>query len=63
MQDKIHVNDKWDVTPALRYSHYNSFSGTRQAKRDSSGKIVKMVPAMSFMLILNIVEMSAHLLL
>ncbi|MFQ8790737.1 TonB-dependent receptor [Dialister invisus] len=35
MQDKIHVNDKWDVTPALRYSHYNSFSGTRQAKRDS----------------------------
>ena len=41
VQDKIHVNDKWDVTPALRYSHYNSFSGTRQAKRDSSGKIVK----------------------
>ena len=41
VQDKIHVNDKWDVTPALRYSHYNSFSGTHQAKRDPSGKIIK----------------------
>ena len=26
VQDKIHVNDKWDFTPALRYSHYKSFN-------------------------------------
>ena len=29
LQDKIHISDKWDLTPALRYSHYNDFtSGT-----------------------------------
>ena len=26
IQDKIHINDKWDVTPALRYSHYSSYT-------------------------------------
>lgn len=25
IQDKIHVTDKWDITPALRYSKYSSF--------------------------------------
>ena len=28
VQDKIHVSDKWDITPALRYSHYSSFENT-----------------------------------
>ena len=28
IQDKIHVSDKWDITPAVRYSHYKSFSST-----------------------------------
>ena len=26
IQDKIHASDKWDITPALRYSHYKSFN-------------------------------------
>lgn len=26
IQDKIHVNDKWDITPSLRYVNYSSFS-------------------------------------
>lgn len=27
IQDKIHITDKWDFTPALRYSHYKDFTG------------------------------------
>ena len=26
VQDKIHLSDKWDLTPAIRYSHYSTFS-------------------------------------
>ena len=26
IQDKIHITDKWDLTPAVRYSHYSTFS-------------------------------------
>ncbi|WP_455266902.1 TonB-dependent receptor [Phascolarctobacterium sp.] len=25
IQDKIHINNKWDLTPALRYSRYSTF--------------------------------------
>ena len=25
LQDKIHINDKWDLTPALRYTKYSAF--------------------------------------
>lgn len=37
VQDKIHISDKWDITPAVRYSKYDSFettnsSGTTQGK-------------------------------
>lgn len=28
IQDKIHVSDKWDLTPSIRYAHYSSFSGS-----------------------------------
>ncbi|WP_295162992.1 TonB-dependent receptor domain-containing protein [Selenomonas sp. F0473] len=31
VQDKIHVTDKWDLTPALRYAHYSSFENTNVA--------------------------------
>ena len=27
VQDKIHINDHWDLTPALRFSHYSDFVG------------------------------------
>lgn len=38
IQDKIHINDKWDVTPALRYSHYSSFTSN---VKDRKGSLVK----------------------
>ena len=28
IQDKIHINDKWDITPAVRYSKYKTFNNT-----------------------------------
>lgn len=33
IQDKIHINDKWDITPAIRYSKYSSFETTNAAGR------------------------------
>jgi len=27
VQDKIHVSDKWDITPSIRYSHYSDYIG------------------------------------
>lgn len=27
VQDKIHVSDKWDITPSIRYSHYSDYTG------------------------------------
>lgn len=41
VQDKIHISDKWDLTPAIRYSKYSSFettnsSGTIQGKGDTN---------------------------
>ena len=26
VQDKIHISDKWELTPALRYSHYKGIT-------------------------------------
>ena len=41
VQDKIHISDKWDLTPAVRYSRYSSFdttnsSGTTQGKGETN---------------------------
>lgn len=36
VQDKIHVSDKWDLTPALRYAKYSSFETT-----DAKGSTVQ----------------------
>ena len=40
VQDKIHISDKWDITPAIRYAKYSSFDktdakGTIQGKGDT----------------------------
>lgn len=40
VQDKIHVSDKWDITPAIRYSKYSSYDttssdGTKQGSGDT----------------------------
>ncbi len=41
VQDKIHLSDKWDITPALRYAKYSAFettnsNGTTQGKGDTN---------------------------
>ncbi len=41
VQDKIHLSDKWDITPAIRYAKYSAFettnsSGTTQGKGDTN---------------------------
>lgn len=37
IQDKIHVTDKWDITPAVRYSHYSTIDTTNDAGTVSAG--------------------------
>lgn len=37
VQDKIHVTDKWDITPSIRYSHYSNFT-TNLKNRDGTIK-------------------------
>ena len=41
VQDKIHVTDKWDVTPALRYSRYSGIGGVKRVLKDKNGKVIK----------------------
>ena len=36
VQDKVHINDKWDLTPAIRYSHYGTFDNTSEDGSASS---------------------------
>ncbi len=36
IQDKIHISDKWDLTPALRYSNYSTFDTTNDAGTTST---------------------------
>lgn len=41
VQDKIHLSDKWDITPAIRYAKYSAFetsnsAGTTQGKGDTN---------------------------
>ena len=40
IQDKIHVNDKWDITPSLRFAHYSSWSSnnTSTSYKNTVGK-------------------------
>lgn len=40
IQDKVHVNDKWDITPAIRYSHYSSFSSTNTYEDQNWNRVV-----------------------
>ena len=57
LQDKIHISDKWDITPSIRYAKYSSFettndNGTSQGKGDThlitpviNTNICLMIPA------------------
>lgn len=42
LQDKIHISDKWDLTPNVRYAYYSSYSGsgTKPSKDWWSGQLV-----------------------
>ena len=33
IQDKIHLSDKWDITPSLRYAKYSAFETTNDWKK------------------------------
>lgn len=37
VQDKIHITDKWDFTPALRYAKYSSFEHSSDANKQGVG--------------------------
>lgn len=37
IQDKIHITDKWDLTPSLRYVKYSSFEDSNTGKVQGSG--------------------------
>ena len=48
VQDKIHITDKWDITPALRYSHYSSFDTTNaDGKTQGKGNSTSWTPALN----------------
>lgn len=38
IQDKIHVSDKWDITPSVRYSKYDAFETTNDKGQTTQGK-------------------------
>ncbi len=46
MQDKIHVSDKWDLTPSLRYAHYSSFTGSGTGSAEGKGSTHLLTPAL-----------------
>lgn len=49
LQDKIHITDKWDLTPALRYAHYSEFTGKKSDKsfEQIGGSSVTWTPSLS----------------
>ena len=46
LQDKIHVSDKWDLTPSLRYVHYSSFSGNGSGDAQGKGSSHLLTPSL-----------------
>lgn len=36
LQDKIHVTDRWEITPSLRYSYYSDFAQVSKAGESSN---------------------------
>lgn len=49
LQDKIHVTDKWDVTPSVRFSKYDSFSTTNAdgTVTNNGGSVHSVTPSLS----------------
>ena len=46
IQDKIHLSDKWDLTPSLRYAHYSSFTGSGTGSAEGKGSTHLLTPAL-----------------
>ena len=38
VQDKIHISNKWDITPSVRYSKYDAFENTNDKGQTTQGK-------------------------
>ncbi len=49
LQDKIHLSEKWDITPALRYSNYSTFNRTNDAgvETEGDGSTVTITPTIN----------------
>ena len=47
IQDKIHVSDKWDITPAVRYNYYKAFSITDGSAGDGKGSSHQLTPTIN----------------
>lgn len=47
IQDKIHIGDKWDITPAVRYNHYKAFSISDGSKGDGKGSSHQLTPTVN----------------
>nr|WP_311194148.1 TonB-dependent receptor [Selenomonas noxia] len=48
VQDKIHITPNWDLTPALRYSHYSGYeSSTSGAAVQGKGNATAITPALN----------------
>lgn len=49
VQDKIHINDKWDITPSLRYAHYSDIAKSNTKGEDSraGSSITSVTPSIS----------------
>ena len=54
VQDKIHVSDKFDITPALRYSYYSSYESTTTGDAvQGKGKSHLITPALNIQYTFN----------
>ena len=55
MQDKIHVNEQFEVTPALRYSYYSDFSEVSEdgKKSDSGSSSATVTPSLNMQYLLG----------
>ena len=50
VQDKMHLSDKWDFTPAVRYGYYSTFSNTTEdgtADVKGSSSITRVTPTIN----------------
>lgn len=50
VQDKIHISDKWELTPALRYSHYKGITQQTPAGKVteySDSNVTNITPVLS----------------